>query len=199
MSTEAYLTELLDQKNAQLEELQDRYDELEGELERYKFAKWWMHSETKEDQALPVPRLELRLVKSSDDWYEREWYYNLVHSSYHGSTITVPFGHCRVTGGGFNIDHLVNEIPSRMGACVRKDMEELNLPAFIVNEKEITPIKLFEHQIIPKQPSVSVEITEETANNLAHCLKRTEDMWEYEKDFWVFDIRDIIKQYNMKK
>ena len=70
-STEERLEELLDQKDQELEEANQKVYELESELDNIKRMQdwaWCYHSKMKDADGLPLPRLELRVEEDKVDF-----------------------------------------------------------------------------------------------------------------------------------
>jgi len=134
MNSIARLEELLDSKDEEIEALEKEKRELEHELSTD--WDWSKHSKAKESE-LPVPRLEIKLTVD-DDGFKKTWDYGLIYRHTIGNLIFIPIGGTKLSGGyaitesEFNEESIYNELPFRDGVHIRRDMIQLNLPAFAV-------------------------------------------------------------------
>jgi hypothetical protein len=134
------LEELLEQKDREIEELQERVYKAEDQAERN--WQWTKHFEIKEDESLPVPRLEMRWREiESHDGFNWEACYNLVYRHFLGHVIAVPMGHTRIGGERNPIQNGKVDLPFRDGAHIQNDMAQLKLPGFAIFNKTITPLE----------------------------------------------------------
>lgn len=126
------LEELLDQKDARIEELEEELQDLQNVAE----TDWeWTRPRTLKDnpENLPVPRLEMRWHKESDDGCKTRWDYWLIYRHTIGHLVGVPLGRTRVSGtvsirpiwpnGTF-------DLPFRDGVHICEDTGHLGIPAF---------------------------------------------------------------------
>jgi hypothetical protein len=128
------LTQVLDEKDEQIEELQARVAHLEATANK----EWTRHTERKVDEApsLPIPRLEIT-------WRERTykggghecWYaeYCLVYRHSVGTIVSVPLGGAASYGRGAGQPPLWQgtvDLPSRDGTYILDAAHQMNLPAF---------------------------------------------------------------------
>lgn len=122
------LNELLDLKDAELEEATEENDRLERELEGS--LNGWRRTEEfpDDDINLPVPRLEIVYVQI-DEWRDFKVIYRLVTKHLLGHLVGTPFSQtdCRC-GSNVKPDHL----PYRDGAHAAHDAAHLQLPLFRV-------------------------------------------------------------------
>lgn len=134
----AALTELLAIKEQRISELESELVERERQLEYG--VDWMLHARIKpENDSLPVPRLELRILENWDYGLESE--VRLVHASRGGRRHGVPLEYSKRSGGGLDVeafplsgslsDAAVRELPG-----VVNDLcffgESMGLPAFVV-------------------------------------------------------------------
>lgn len=140
---EEKLNELLDQKKAEVGELQERVWELENELE--KSWDWAAHkSFDKDPYDLPVPRLQIVAEPNRrGDWYDEVWTYSLVHKHLTGIIVCVPLGQTKRSGGR-NEKPDVNDLPFRDGAHIKHECFTLSLPAFSIVEDEVVALEPYE-------------------------------------------------------
>lgn len=119
-----------------IEEQQERIDELQREIdeaaESASFNRWrdMLPVKVEEDDGfdLPVPRLEIRWVEY-DDW-NRTAFYRLVTRHFLGHLEGYALGATKCNGRR----HDPLDLPFRDGAHICHDAQQLNLPAFVVND-----------------------------------------------------------------
>ena len=132
------LEELLDEKDSEIDRLHDEIEALESD----RTWKWTLHSSI-EDDPLPVPRLELRWSNIED--HEKICTYSLVYKHLLGESITVPLGQTKVSGRMLSFENIEAWKPFRDGAHFYNEMEQLNLPGFVVIGDKIV------HEIKPRK------------------------------------------------
>ncbi len=132
------LTELLDQKDSQIEALEEELRKAKNEIEQAEDG-WRALVSLPTEQTLPVPRLELVLTRQSE--FVCVWHYRLVYRHFAEGVLAVPLGRTTIQGGRadriYPADHpngfggkLV--LPHRDGAHICADMAHLQLPGFAV-------------------------------------------------------------------
>lgn len=137
------LEELLELRDSQMAELQEKVDEFENLEER----EWgWCRHEgfPKDKNKLPVPRLEIRARAINGNWSNFEWIYCLVYRHLLKDLIFVPFGRTGSQGSrseppiyhGPETEGNYINTPFRDGAHLFNDMECLNLPGFYIIETD---------------------------------------------------------------
>ena len=137
------LNELLDQKIAKIEGLQERVCELEESLERN--WDWAAHKRfVKDPYNLPVPRLQIVAEPSMRyGWVEETWTYSLVYKHFTGDIMFVPLGQTKRTGGRDEKPD-INDLPFRDGAHIRYECFTLKMPAFSIVEDRIVELEPYE-------------------------------------------------------
>ena len=155
MNEKDRLEELMDLKDAELEELREKVRGFEHEKEVSEQRDTWRWTEhyilEKDDiVGLPVPRLELRWQFFDDHRYNSECWYTIVFKHLIGEIIRVPLGMTSVSGGSGEGDEFYPNhpdgprisIPFRDGAHIANESRQLNLPAFAISgerAQEIIP------------------------------------------------------------
>jgi hypothetical protein len=133
------LERLLDEKDRQIAELEERMQALTDESERT--WDWARHQLLEGDSALPVPRLEMR-CRNLGDWWNWEWLYGIVYRHLTGTVVFVPLGHTKVGGDGrppIRGDGSIR-LPFRDGEHIYHDMKQLGLPGFAILEDRVEPL-----------------------------------------------------------
>lgn len=132
------LQELLDLRDARIERLEeelgdvrDKLECAEANLEHMSRHGWMLKRLLPAEQTLPVPRLELTVVRSSEE--ELNWYYRIVYRHFDGDVVSLPISQTRSRGHTREPIHdgLI-DLPLRDGVHIHHDMAHLSLPAFIV-------------------------------------------------------------------
>ena len=136
------LEELLDEKDAKINELCEQIETFENDRE----WKWAKHH-TIENDLLPVPRLELRWSNIED--YEKTCTYSIVYKHLLGFSVQIPLGQTKVSGRMKDFDNVEDWKPFRDGAHFGNEMKQLNLPGFVVIGDEIV------HEIRPSNNGVN--------------------------------------------
>jgi hypothetical protein len=151
------LEDLLNQRDAQIEELETKVRELEDASERD--WEWCRHRAAKQDTdpLLPLPRLEIRCVQETDDWYMWRWDYCFVYKHFLGQVIWVPLGQTRAQGGSGGPPRWAKEhvkegrgefqLPFREGVHVAHESETTGLPTFAILQGEYERISMREGKI----------------------------------------------------
>lgn len=146
------LAEALDAKDAELEELRSKLDEIE-DRDAYQ---WTRHRRIrKEDDApnLPVPRLQIRYVPLTEDWYSYMAVYELVYRHFLGRAeighsddpdlLAIPLSTTRINGGGGRppIRDGKIDLPFRDGTHIVSDADHLKLPMFVLCGDVVQPVE----------------------------------------------------------
>lgn len=137
------LAEQLDEKDQRIEELEEELQKLKDESEWD--WKWARHKTLKENQDnLPVPRLEMRWHKESDDGYLTRWDYKLIYRHTLGHLVAVPIGQTKSQGGNGTPPIYNGEIstPFRDGVHICQDSGHLGIPAFCVVGNKIARLMM---------------------------------------------------------
>jgi hypothetical protein len=148
------LEELLDQKDARIEELETELQEANEKLEAN--WDWCRHTKLEANpDNLPVPRLEIRWSKVTEDGYEQYWDYRLIYRHLLGHLIAVPLGGTKTSGG--NCDSLkwpngTLHLPFRDGAHISHDTGHLGIPAFAIAGEEIRKLSMDAEGKITQSP-----------------------------------------------
>jgi hypothetical protein len=133
------LERMLNEKDRQIAEIEERMQALTDESERT--WDWARHQLLEDDSALPVPRLEMR-CRNLGDWWNWEWLYGIVYRHLTGTIVFVPLGHTKVGGDGrppIRGDGGIR-LPFRDGAHIYHDMKHLALPGFVILEDRVEPL-----------------------------------------------------------
>jgi hypothetical protein len=141
-NTEQRLTELLDLREQELQELSAKLAKYEDEADVSEL-RWMAHELTTEPvwlRHLPLPRLEMRFTQPEPGgfWYQATWVYGLVYrhfSELEGDKVLfIPFSRTKVSGGGYEqqLDAGVIPMPYRDSAHIKSEVKLLNLPAYLV-------------------------------------------------------------------
>ena len=143
------LEELLDERDARIEELCNELEELK-ESEKADW-KWVRHRTLKSNpDKLPVPRLEIRAHNDSGDWYNWRWEYSLIYKHLLGHLVLVPLGSTTCNGGRGKPPMWENgniNTPFRDGVHIAHDAKALNLPAFAICDGRIRKLWMGEKTI----------------------------------------------------
>lgn len=150
MKLEERLNEIIEEKENQIEELQDKLNNLEIQSDLRKLD-YQMHEYFKESELqkkLPVPRLEMRFERlknwrGDDNWYNVLWRYGIVYKPYaetHNDTMLfIPFSQTTSNGGDGTFNHYLRngrlDTPYRDGVHIFADSKLFNLPAYIICEE----------------------------------------------------------------
>lgn len=143
------LEDLLNEKDRKIDELHEKLDKLE-DLKSREWG-WCIHSEGKNENGLPVPRLEIRAKTMSGNWGNFEWIYCLVYKHLLGHIVKVPLGKT-TTQSGRELPPIFDgriEGPFRDGAHLMHDSETLKPPAFYVVETDPPVIQKCERRHSP--------------------------------------------------
>jgi hypothetical protein len=130
------LEEMLNAKDAELEELRGKLQEAEQKLEND--SNWYVHREfaagTEPNPELPIPRLEVRWEPCDDGRYGAAAVYSLVYRHLLGHVAFVPLGITRTTGALADRvrDGGVVDLPFRDGAHFANEMRQLSLRGFAI-------------------------------------------------------------------
>ena len=146
MTVEERMAGLLDTKDAELDKLRTKIEELLDKLDDEKW-RWARHTRSKDD-ALPVPRLEIRYHRVSgtwrnpDAWETKEARYNLVYRHLDGDIVTVPLENTKIEGGTGEPPVVNGEVvlPYRDGAHIYHEMMTLGLPGFSICGDVVTDL-----------------------------------------------------------
>lgn len=148
------LEELLNEKDEELEAMQAKVEEWEAR-EAYRWTRHRIvyNNPGEEDDApnLPVPRLQLRYEKLTDDGYSFRVVYELVYRHYCADLkgcekfVYVPMGETRINGGGIlgADEHGKKKLhlPMRDSCHIAWDGRQLKLPMFALYEDHIEELK----------------------------------------------------------
>jgi hypothetical protein len=151
MNATERLEALLDEKDEQIEELEKQLQELQDASERD--WEWARHKTLKENpDNLPVPRLEIRWFKVSDDGYLQRWDYNLIYKHVCGHLVSIPLGQTNTQGGNGEPPIYNGEIrtPFRDGVHICNEAEQFNMPAFAICDGQIAKLSMLNgkcHQV----------------------------------------------------
>lgn len=169
------LEELLNEKDAELEELRAKV-EADEDRDAYR---WTRHRRVpKDDDApnLPVPRLQIRIVPLDKSWESREAVYELVYRHFlgragigHGGDpdlIAIPLSVTRISGGNGEppiYDGKI-DLPFRDGTHIIADAGHLKLPMFVLCNGVVQPIEPRELSALKLSPeqarTLGVQMTE---------------------------------------
>lgn len=135
---------LLDQKESELDEANEKIESLERELEC--MAGGWRRSESfKDDGLLPIPRLEM-VYAQVDGWREYKVVYRLVYKHLLDHMVAVPLGMTKI-GGGVDKDPSRLDLPFRDGVHAWHEAGLFGWPLF---------------KLVPGRPPERVELSRET-------------------------------------
>ena len=128
------LTELLDIKDEELDELRKQVSNYERAELDHPWS-WCIHSESKDEQTLSVPRLELRWTAIKGDRYNWLCTYALVYRHLCDQFVTVPLG-CDSQRRGRLVSTFptrwAHRTPFRDGCHIRSEIRHLNLRGFAI-------------------------------------------------------------------
>ena len=88
----------------------------------------------KENNNIPVPRLEIRYFDYKSNGYNLIAIYSLIYKHLLGDIINIPFGHTKIDSGrGTPVyEDGTLDMPFRDGAHIKNEMLQLNLPAYVI-------------------------------------------------------------------
>lgn len=135
MTATERLEQQLDEKDARIAGLEEELRQLTNDEEAN--WEWARHKTLKENpDNLPVPRLEMRWHKESEDGYLTRWDYRLIYKHTLGHLVAVPLGQTKSQGGHGEppIHNGVIRTPFRDGVHICEDAGHMNLPAFGICE-----------------------------------------------------------------
>jgi hypothetical protein len=159
---------LTERLNEAIEEKEEKISSLQGQIEKFEQEKdwerqsWMQHTLYPHDafsQRMPVPRLEMRLIRvSKNNWYRSEWQYGIVRKHYQdtwGDLLQfIPLGLTESTGGdGGYSGLLINgkfNLPFRDGMHIKADSVIFNLPAFATC-KELDRIEVIDTSVVTQE------------------------------------------------
>jgi len=146
------LEELLDEKDAEIEKLQDQNKALEREL-RGSLDGWRRETTIEDDGVLAVPRLELICEPHEErGWHDHTVTYRMVYRHLLDHLVAMPLGCTRISGGsGARPTHL----PFRDGAHAMHDGAHFGLPLYSIIPGE--PPKLLDGADYPHQRRMGAE------------------------------------------
>ncbi|KWT98318.1 MULTISPECIES: hypothetical protein [unclassified Variovorax] len=137
-ATESRLEELLDLKDVELEEAEERIRTLEREID---FGVDWMRHEPlpRDESGLPLPRIELRVIPNTHYCFEAE--VTLALAQRDGSVRFVPLSYSKVSGRALDLeqfptsgvlpDRQISDLPGLVNdACFH--MDKTGIGAFVV-------------------------------------------------------------------
>lgn len=127
------LEDLLNKRDEEIADLRTKIRKQEDEDDEEAWL-WTRHTESKEAEGLPVPRLEIRWTTLGRGMWNWLASYNFVYRHFLGQVIVVPLGRTRVGAGcertpvtGGQVD-----LPYREGVHIRHDAWALRLPAYAI-------------------------------------------------------------------
>lgn len=147
-STESRLRELLQLKDDRISELESDAEEIREAEEREEW-RWSLPRKVTNDERLAVPRLEIRCVPVSDNWYNFRWDYALIYKHLLGHLVAVPFGSttCNSSAGRPPVRDGKIHTPFRDGVHIAQDSLTLRLPAFALCDGIIELIEMVDGKI----------------------------------------------------
>lgn len=137
------LEDQLNERDAKIEDLEGKVEELQRLLEASKSG-WTLHVDLgKAPQTLPVPRLEMFYIQDDPNWYDFRVVQRLVYQHMLGHYEAIPIGQTRTQGGHGRAPIYDNKIslPFREGCHVAHNAAAMNLPAFAVLGDRVEAIK----------------------------------------------------------
>lgn len=177
MKLEERLNEIIEEKDDQINDLENKIELLEARLD-YANQAWQHHFSFQEDEfyaQMPYPRLEMRLRRlSKDNWYNIEWVYGLVYKhtvdtfSDNKTLLFIPLGRTTSNGGTGELTYRLKEgnkldMPHRDSLHIFIESLMLNIPAYIVC-KELDVINKIEDQGCGTKEILS-KVLKNSANN----------------------------------
>jgi len=132
MSALEKLSDIIDLKDEKISELEEEIEKL----------KWWANKNNYFrpsviclDEALPAPRLEIKLIIHSD--FEHEWQYALIYHHLSGKIMSIPMGQTFSRGGHKHdkyetVEQVMSASPFRLCGDIRHDSEQFNFPAYAI-------------------------------------------------------------------
>jgi hypothetical protein len=151
MKLEERLNEIIEEKDTQIEELQEKIEklELQSDLQKLEYQMHEYFKETDLQKKLPVPRLEMRFSRlknhrGDDNWYNVCWKYGIVYKHYaetHNDTMLfIPISQTTSNGGDGTFNSHFHDgrldTPFRDGVHIYADSKLFDLPAFIICEEK---------------------------------------------------------------
>lgn len=151
------LTEQLDAKDAELEELRSKLEEIE-DRDAYQWTRHRRIPKGDDLPNLPVPRLQIRYIPLTDgagrsDWYSYSAVYELVYRHFLGRAeighdddpdlLAIPLSTTRINGGGGRppIREGRIDLPFRDGTHIVSDADHLKLPMFVICGDVVQPVE----------------------------------------------------------
>lgn len=125
------LERLLDERDTEIEELQEKLTEAENTIEGIRSG-WMRHRKAEDDGALPIPRLEIEWIPR-DGWNEVDVEYRLVLKHLLGHVVLLPLGLTRWSSSNTEDPRrqgLSAALPFRDGAHAPHDAALLGLPLY---------------------------------------------------------------------
>lgn len=151
MSIESRLSDIIDEKDKQLQELKEKLEQMELKTDLQNMA-YQLHEHFEESdlqKTLPYPRLEMRFRRIENhrgrkDWYNVEWHYGIVHKHYvdtrNNMMLFIPLGKTTSSGGGAEFeDHFHSgrlETPHRDIVHIFSESIVFGMPAYIICEEK---------------------------------------------------------------
>ena len=143
------LQELLDAKDTELCEVREQNEKLERELEGT-LDGWRVAVELKDDESLPVPRLEL-VYEQIRGWDDYRVTYRLVVKHLLGHLVGIPLSFTKIGGRSCNVEPDHDHLPLRDGAHAAHDSTHLRCAVFkLMPGKSAEQVSLnenFDHQM----------------------------------------------------
>jgi len=122
------LARLLDQAERERDEAKEELRSCERELEG-SLNGWRRGEGLPDDEALPLPRLELAYVQI-DGWDTYSVKYRMVAKHLLGHVMTIPLGETKTSGGLRNEAPNDAHLPFRDGAHIAHDSAHFQMPAY---------------------------------------------------------------------
>lgn len=168
MKLEERLNLIIEEKESEIKELQDKIEKIEYQSDLKKLD-YQMHEYFKESdlqKTLPVPRLEMRFKRLknnvvNDNWYNVSWHYGIVYKHYsetdNDTMLFIPLSHTTSNGGNGNFESYLHDgrldTPFRDRVHIFAESKLFNLPAFIICEEKNIAQKIELEMDIDKQLS----------------------------------------------
>ncbi len=153
MNTTERLEELLNQKDDEIKKLSDELFELKDQEEAdWRWARPRILNENVE--GLPIPRMEIRYVCTSERRYNYRWEYCMIYRHFAGHLVAIPLGVTQVGGSSDRLPIGADgiETPFRDGVHIVEDAKQIGIPACAIVEGTIAELGLSaKRQIVQKR------------------------------------------------
>lgn len=156
MKLEERLSEIIEEKEMEINNLQDKVENLENfnSLIDTAYQRQYVIKSTGLRKDLPYPRLEMIFEYISGGRYGYKWTYGMVMKPYsfvrEEEFLFIPFSYTRGNGNHENIiKNGKHELPFRDGMNIIAEAIVLNMPAYIINEEKehVEEIELDESKV----------------------------------------------------